>query len=177
MRLPASYNRQRRIKKELMNGDLVDASFVSSALETGMEESVHYLQCQFGRDVIGGQAEYIRVVVLAGKAGERCVPTEGGTDALVFVGSHTDTIACRTDNDTEIVLAVLHRLCQRVGEVGVVATLGGVAAEVVQYSALRREVVDDLLLEVIPCVVARKSNFESFRHKSVSVEWLNIIRT
>ncbi len=138
-----------------MNGYFVDASFVSSALEIGREEGVHYLQCPFDRDVVCGHAEHICVVVLAGKAGKRRVPAEGSADALVLVRGHADAVTRRADNDTEIVLASFHGLRQWVGEVGVVATLGGVAAEVVQCGTLRRQVVDYFLFQVIPCVVAR----------------------
>ena len=143
----------------------VYSALVSAAFKVGGEEGIDYLHCFVGGDEVGRQSEYVGVIVAACEFCKRCVPAEGCTYALVVVAGHGDAVAGGADGDTEVVFAFLHSRCHGVGEVGIVATLGGVAAKVVESGALLFEAGDDVLLEVVACVVAAKSDTERGKRK------------
>ena len=83
-----------------------------------------------------GHYQYVSIVVLAAQFGDVGTPTEGGADALVFVQGHGDAVAATADGDTGVALACLNSFSQGVSEVGVVATLWGVGAEILEFIAV-----------------------------------------
>ena len=83
-----------------------------------------------------GHHQYVSIVVLAAQFGDVGAPAEGGADALVFVQGHGDAVAATADGDTGVALACLNGFSQGVSEVGVVATLWGVGAKILEVIAV-----------------------------------------
>lgn len=155
--------------------NLVHSALVASAFEVGLEESGNDVQRLGHGDEVRGQAEDIGVVVLACELRKAFLPAERRTDTLVLVGGHADTVAGGADDDTELILAFLHRLCQRVSVVGIVATLIGVAAEVLHFGAVVFEEETHLVLEREAGMVAGKRNgqfAERFHGGMVFYSWV-----
>ena len=116
--------------------NLVHSALVSSAFEVCLEESGNDVKGLWHGDEFRRQSEDIGVVMLSCELGKTFLPTERCAYALVFVGSHADTIARGADDDAKLVFTFLHCLCQGVSVVRVIATLVGGAAEVVYFGAV-----------------------------------------
>ena len=109
---------------------------MTSAFEIGLEEGTDDIQCFGYGDEVRRQREHISIIMLAREFREFGLPAERGTDTLVLVGSHGDTVSGGTDDNAELIFAFLYRLSERMGEIGIVATLGRVAAEVFHFSTV-----------------------------------------
>lgn len=120
----------------LLYGYLFDAALVTSTLEGRGKEFLHNVIGFVVGDKAAGHHEHIGIVVLAGQFGDVRVPAEGGADALVFVQGHGDAVAATADGDTGVALACLNSFSQGVSEVGVVATLWGVGAKILEFIAV-----------------------------------------
>ena len=133
---------------------------MATSLEVRGEEYLYQSQRLLLADEIGGQTEDIGIVVLAGKFGKAVVPAECGTDTLMLVRRHADAVACGADGDPHVRLALFDGSRHGMGIVGVVATLGGVAAIVCHLCALLCEPSVHFLLEGIARVVGRKGDMQ-----------------
>ena len=74
--------------------------------------------------------QHVGIVVLTDQMGDLRNPAEAGTDALVLVERHVDTLTRSADGDAGIDLTLLNTASQGVAEVAVVAGVLGVGAVV-----------------------------------------------
>ena len=142
----------------LSDRDFVNATLMTPTFEIGLEERTHDIQCFRCGDESGREREYVRVVMLTCELSQLGVPAECGTDALVLVGSHRDTVTGGADDDTELELALLDSVSEGVSVIRIVATLGAVASEILHCGSVVLQEQLHLLLERKPCVVRRQRN-------------------
>jgi len=133
--------------------DLVDTGLMPSALEGCIEEGRDDLLSLLLRDEASGQREYVSIVVLTGELSQLDIPAEGSTYPRVLVHDHGDPIARATDGDPSGELSLLDRPTHGMGEVGVIASLAGVTAEVLDREPTSGELSLHELLDLVASVV------------------------
>ena len=136
-----------------MDRDLVDTGLMPSALEGCIEEGRDDLLSLLLRDEASGQREYVSIVVLTGELSQLDIPAEGSTYPRVLVHDHGDPIARATDGDPSGELSLLDRPAYRMGEVGVITSLAGVTAEVLDRQPSGDELSFHKLLDLVASVV------------------------
>nr|AFN57664.1 hypothetical protein [uncultured bacterium r_02] len=119
---------------------------MAAAFKFGGEVLVHDGTGGFFGNEATWHHQHIGVVVLTDQMGNLRYPAETGTDALVFVERHVDTLTGTADSDTREHLALLDALSQRMAEVRVVAGVLGIGTVVLIGVALLVEVFLDELL-------------------------------
>lgn len=105
---------------------------MASALEGSGEEDVDELESEFGGYEARGKHEHVGVVVFAGEFCNLGLPAERGAYALMLVEGHADAVAGSADGYCGVDLACLECERARMCEVGVVAAVGAVCAEVLE---------------------------------------------
>lgn len=151
-------------------GDFIDTTLVATAFEVGVEVCLHDLKGEVLRDEAGGKGEDVGIVVLTGQASQLGLPTQGGTDALVLVEGHGDTVAGAADGDAAAATATFHRFGAWVGIVGIVARGFGIGAEVLKLIAFGAEPQLDSFFELITGMVAAQADFCGIIvHKSTEI--------
>ena len=103
---------------------------MSSALEVSVEKRLHHLDGLLVANEATRHCKHIGIVVLARKGSHFRNPAKGCTDALVLVESHADALSAAAHGDAGIAFTLLHSLSARVGEVGIVSTVGRISAEI-----------------------------------------------
>ena len=91
--------------------DLVDSFLMASAFKLCGEVLVHDLTSSLLRDKTSWHHEHIGIIVLTDEVGNLGNPAKTGTDALVFVECHVDTLTRTADGDTREYLTLLDTLC------------------------------------------------------------------
>ena len=76
----------------------------------------------------------------------------------MLVESHAYAVACAAESYRRIDIATLDSLGTRMGEVGIVATLGAVSAEIDIFYTLSLEITLDQRFHLITCVVAAQTD-------------------
>ena len=133
--------------------DFVHPPLVAAALKRGVEEGLHNAVGHIVPNQSAAHGQHVGVVVPPGHLGGEGLAAQGAADALHLVGGDGDADARGADNDTPVARAGGHRLRSRPAEVGVVAALCGVAAEVLILQAAGVQVLHDVALEGEPSVV------------------------
>lgn len=141
-----------------MQVNLFHTAFMTLALglvagKVRSEEGVDNLKCLGYRQIRAGHAEDVGVVVLASQNGERRIPANGSTDAVVFVTNHVDAIAGRADGYSVVTFAAADSLSHLMTKIGIVARLCAIATIVNYLGAAVLEEELHLLLEVESSVV------------------------
>ena len=114
---------------------------MAATFELGGEVLIHDLTgCRF-IDEASRHHQHIRIVVLTDQMGDLRDPAESGTDRLVLVERHVDTLTATADGDTWEHLALFDATSQCMSEVGVVARVLGISAVVLIGVALLFEVL------------------------------------
>lgn len=113
---------------------------MAAALESCIEENINTLQSDFRTNETCRKHKHVSVIMSTRQAGNLRLPAQSGTDALMLIQSHTDTIACATDSDSGINLSFLDRNSARMGKIGVIATLATERAKIDKRDALRIKV-------------------------------------
>ena len=84
---------------------------MATALEGNREEFVHDGTGGVVVDETTGQHEHVGIVVLTNQLANLRIPANTGTNALVLVECHGDTLATAADGNARINLATLNTLC------------------------------------------------------------------
>lgn len=145
---------------------------MASAVEVCLKESVDTLNCDFRLDETAWEDEDIGIVVSTGQTGKLGSPAESGTDALVLVEGHADTVAGAADCDCRVDDTVLDSESAGMSEIGIVAAIGRISAEIAIFDSLRFEVADDDIFEFETGVVAAKTDGEvwlEYAHKMLKL--------
>ena len=100
----------------------------------------------------------IGIIMLACQMSDFRSPAKGGTNALMFVECHVDAVSATADGNSRITFACLDSLCQLVGEVGIIATLGGVGSVIFVRPAFYFQPTANVLFQFESGVVGTKSN-------------------
>jgi hypothetical protein len=97
------------------------------------------------------------------------IPAKSSADALMLIGTHTNTVTRRADDNTELKLTLLYSLRKRMCIIGVVTTLGTITTEILHFGTVVLEEQLYLLFERKACVVAgkRDSHFMKAFHKDI----------
>ena len=93
---------------------------MASAFKRSLEELIHDFLCHLIVDEASWHYQYVCIVVLANHVSNLWNPSQSGTNALMLVERHSDTLARTTDTDTRINFAILNALGQSMTEVWVV---------------------------------------------------------
>jgi len=131
---------------------------MSSAVKVCLKKSFYTLDSDLGLDETAGEDEYVGIVVCTSETGKFGFPAKSGAYALMFVERHADAVACAADSYGRAYLAGLDCKCAGMGEVGVIAAIGGVSAEIAVGNALRFEIADYNIFEFETGVVAAKAD-------------------
>ena len=102
--------------------------------------------------------EHIGIVVLADEVGHLWNPAQSGAHGLVFVERHADALAAAADCDARIYLLRFDAVRKGMAEVRIVTAVGCVCAVVLVPVAMSLAVFYDVLLQLIACMVGRKSD-------------------
>ena len=113
-----------------MDGNLFNASEVSSAFESGLKVSAGHHHCHTERYETGRYDQNVGVVVLFDQSGYSAVPRKTGSDASAVVESDRHSIARAAYCYSAVQLSLLEGLGHRMGEVGIVTTLRTVRPEI-----------------------------------------------
>ena len=76
----------------------------------------------------------------------------------MLVEGHLDSVACSAHCDTEVGRAILHSLGGGMGEIGVIARLLGVCAEIYSLIALSGHILFEFFLQCVSGVVGCESD-------------------
>lgn len=143
-------------------GYFFDTALMAAPFEGSVEKLVDDLDGEVGGDETSRERKDVGVVVLASEMCNLDVPTEGATYVRIFVYSHLDSVARAADDDAAGEFTTVDGRAELVGEVGVVAGVGGEGAEVFDVEAVVFEIIDYQLFEFIAGVVA--SDWYNFVH-------------
>lgn len=152
----------------LFHRNLIYSSLVASALEGSGEELRQYLVSLMIGDEATRHDEHVGIVVLACQAGNLRIPAQGGTDALMLVQCDADAVSAAADGNAGIALTGFYGERQRMGEVRIVYTLGGVGAEIFVLPALCLEPLLYVLFQFISGMVGT----DSYRFHNIAFTWL-----
>lgn len=156
------YNNRCLLAAAALDGYLFDAALMAPALERRAQELVDNLQRKLGRDEAGREHQHIGIVVLTGQTGQLDIPAQRRAYALMLVERHADAIARAAQSDAGIYATGLDSLGTRMGEVGIVAALGAVGAEIDILHTLRLEIALDDTLHFISGMVAAQADGHTF---------------
>ena len=138
-----------------MDGTAVHASLMATALEGGVQILVHDLAGHIGIDETAGHYQYVGIIVLTDKVSNLGNPAESGTDTLMLVQSHGDTLSAAAHGYTLLYLTVLYAAGKCMTVIGIVATVGSIGAVVLELQPLLLQVFNNKLLQressVITC--------------------------
>ena len=141
----------------LFYGNFIDAPLVATAFKIGIQKGIENVLRRIGVDESTGHHADIGIVVLARQSGNFLAPAKGSAYALMLVERHVDTVAAAANSDAGIALAALHRLCQRVGIVGIVAAFRRTGTEIPIRNFSRFELRANKLLQFISGMIAGKT--------------------
>ena len=85
------------------------------------------------------------------------VPAERRTDALVLIERHADTVARTTKANAGIDGARLHSLGQRMGVVGIIATVRRIRTKVADLITQRGDMIHECALNLYARVITGKA--------------------
>ena len=153
----------------MLHRDLVDAALVASAFVGCRQEVAKYFERFFVADKASGHGEYIGIVVLTGKFGNFRLPAQCTADSLVFVECHADALATAADGNAGVAFAAFHGFRAGMCEVGIVATVCGIRAEVLVGNTLFIEIGEDSLLRLETGMVAAHG------HRSVAFKYCHCL--
>ena len=108
--------------------------------------------------------------MLLHQSGYGGVPGKAGADARVVVERDGHAVARAADRDSAVHFPGRHRICERMGEIRVVAAIGAVGAEIDHIVSLSEEVTDQPGLVVEAGVVAADSYF----HNNIGLIHINL---
>ncbi len=91
-----------------------------AAFKRSLEELIHDFLCHLIVDEAAWHYQYVSIVVLTNHMSNLWNPSQSGTNALMLVERHSDTLARATDANTRINFAILNALGQSMTEVWVV---------------------------------------------------------
>jgi hypothetical protein len=140
-------------------GDLVYSSQVAAAGEVGGEPYLDDLPEHYFADEIAGDAQDVRVVVLAGDLGVEFVVAEGRADAAYFISGDAHSDAGSADEDRAVNLARRDSQRSGVGQVGIVNGIAGACPEVHALMAHLGYLGLDLFLGIKSAMVTCDGNF------------------
>ena len=140
------------------DGDFVDSSLVATSLEGSVEINIDNAKCGFGIDEASWHNKHIGIVMLTCKAGDVLCPREGGTNALMLVEGDVDAVSCAAHSDAAVIFSVFYGCGAGVGEIGIVARLFGICAEVVSVDSAFVKMFDNFFLEFVTGVVTAKGD-------------------
>ena len=130
---------------------------MAATVEGGREEDVDHAHGFLGGHEACGQNEHVCIVVGTREARRLVVPTERRTDALVLVERHADTVARTTEANAGIDGARLHGLSQRMGVVGIIATVRRIRTKVADLVTQRSDMIHECTLYLYARVIAGKA--------------------
>ena len=133
--------------------DFVHPALVAAALKFRVEEGVQDPVGHVVPDHPAAHGQHVGVVVPPGHLGGQGLAAQGAADTLHLVGGDGDADAGGADDDAPVTFAGGHRLRRGPAEVGVVAALIGIAAEVVIRQSAGVQVLHHVALEGEPSVV------------------------
>ena len=81
-------------------GNFAHAFFVAATLEGRIHKYIHHFLCFRRGNKASGNAKYVGIVMLPGQGSNFCLPANGGSYTLVFVGCNSNTITAAADQDT-----------------------------------------------------------------------------
>lgn len=138
--------------------DLVYAALVSASFELRPEIGFENRRGLVVGDEPRRQYTNVGIVVLFGQGGDFGGPAQGGPNRLMLVEGHADSVPAAAHRYPEINFTGLHPPGQKVGVIGIVATLFAVAAVVENFVTAGSEPADQILFELIACVVGGNTN-------------------
>ena len=145
-------------KELFLHGNLIDAALMTTALEGNCEELVHDGTGSVVIDETTGHHEHVGIIVLTNQLANLRIPAHTGTNALVLVECHGDTLATATDGNTRINLATLNTLGQGMTIVGIVNRSIAPCSIVLKGIAFLFEILQHELLQGIASMITGNSN-------------------
>ena len=110
--------------------------------------------------------------MLTAQPGDVGTPAECRTYALMLVERHADALTAAADSQTQTTLATLYGIGQRMGKVGIVATVCRMGAKVAAFIALLREILLGMFLYSKAGMVAGKSDGKWIHEQMISLSGL-----
>lgn len=135
-------------------GQHINALLMLSAFKFGVKEGIEKLAGQSVANDALAKAENVCVVVESGGSCAEGVRADGGADPAVLVCRHGHTDSRAADQDSKLACAVLDIFAHAARKNGIVAAVGGICSDVNDIPTLFLQVGDQLLLEIIGCVIA-----------------------
>ena len=141
-------------RRLLLHGNLGDAAAMTATLKVGFKESLHNLDCLLIADEATGHCKHVGIIVHTRKACNLGEPAERRANALMLVESHVDALTATTDTDTGITFTALHGKGAGMREVGIVAAVSAISAEIAHSDTLALEILNHCKLGFVAGMVA-----------------------
>ena len=139
---------------------LLYAALVASAFEGCVKVLVDDGEGCVDIDEASGDRDAVAVVVLSSEVSYLGCPAEGAAHVAVLIHRHLDAVAAAADDDAAAVGAFFEGAAHLMCEIGVVAAVGAVGAEILHLETAAAEVIDDFKLEIVASMVAcYRNNF------------------
>ena len=151
-----------RVQRPPLHRNLVDALLMAPALELGGEVFVHNFASHSLVNEAPRHYEHVGVVVLSNQMGNLWNPAKSGTNALMLVQRHVDSLAAAADGYARKNLASFNATRQGMTEVAIVARLLAVRAIVLVLVSLLLKILLNELLQCKASMVAGQSNCSNF---------------
>ena len=134
---------------------------MASALKLRFEEHFYHALGHILPSKARANGHHVGIVVAAGHLCLQAVGAMGAADALDFIGGNGNADAGGADHNAPVTLALRHGPGGGSAEIGIVAALRGVAAEVLVLIAQLVQHCDDEFLQLIAAVVTAQCDFHS----------------
>ena len=158
-------------RRLLLHGYLGDAAAMTTSLEVGFKKSLHNLDCLLIADEATGEGKHIGIVVQACQACNFGNPAECRANALVLIERHIDTLTTATDAYTGIALTALHGKGAGMREVGIVAAVSAISAEIAHSDTLALEILNHCKLGFVAGMVATNGYRRVFFDYHIIIFW------
>lgn len=119
--------------------NFIDTALMPAALEIGIEKSLHNATSRIMIDKATGHDTDIGIVVLTCQTCDFLYPTKCRPHTLMLVQRYIYTIAAPAYRNTGIAFATLNSKSQRMGKIGIIATLGRIRPEILIRNTLLRK--------------------------------------
>lgn len=118
-------------------------ALVPSALEFGVKKRVDNGECYRGFYVACWQDKHVCIVMCACQGCQFHIPANCRPYAFVFVQCHGNAVSCAAYAYCRIAFAILYCLCTGMCVIGIVATVGRMAAKVGKVYILALQIAFD----------------------------------
>lgn len=158
-------------RRLLLHGNLGDAAAMTASLEVGFKKSLHNLDCLLIANEATGHCEHVGIIVQTCQACNLGEPAERRANALMLVESHVDALTATTDTYTGITFTALHGKGAGMREVGIVAAVSAISAEIAHSDTLALEILNHCKLGFVAGMVATNGYRRVFFDYHIFIFW------